>query len=298
MSSTTIYEYGVTTSGSGDFKINHPGAPNAGIATIESLVAGDQFAFEGKTYTYAGGADLGGPGGTQVGFFAYAPNGNLQFFSLNENNVNLKNQSLYLNTSQGETICFCAGTRIATPAGPVAVEELRIGQLVSTADGGSAPVLWVGRQTVSTVFGDPQRVLPIRIRAGALEDNLPQRDLLVSPCHALLVDGVLVQVGALVNGRSIVREDAMPSVFTYYHVETEAHALVLAEGVAAETFIDNVGRQAFDNWAEHEALYPDGRAIPELPYPRAAAARQVPAALAARLQQRAHRATGVLRQAA
>jgi hypothetical protein len=176
-------------------------------------------------------------------------------------------------------VCFLAGTMIRTPQGGVAVETLHRGDLVVTADGHTMPVSWLGRQTVSTVFGDPLRVLPIRVMAGALGDNLPTRDLLVSPDHALLVAGVLIQAGALVNGVSIVRETNVPQTIVYYHVEVDDHALILAEGVPAETFVDNVDRLAFDNWDEHEALYPNGKAIAELPYPRAKAHRQVPRAI-------------------
>jgi hypothetical protein len=57
-------------------------------------------------------------------------------------------------------------------------------------------VAWLGKQTVSMVFADPLRSLPIRIKAGALDDNIPARDLLISPDHALLVAGVLVHAGA------------------------------------------------------------------------------------------------------
>jgi hypothetical protein len=185
------------------------------------------------------------------------------------------------------TICLLAGTMVATAAGGAAIEDLRPGDLVLTHDGREAPVLWVGRQTVSRRFADPLRSLPIRIKAGALGENLPARDLLVSPCHALLVDDVLVQAGALINGTSIVRETAMPETFLYYHVELADHAMILAEGVPAETFVDNVGRLAFDNWEEHLALFPEGREIDELPQPRVQSARQLPAAIADRLAARA-----------
>jgi len=87
---------------------------------------------------------------------------------------------------------------------------------------------------------------------------------------------VLIQAGALVNGCTILRETDVPETFTYYHVEVDGHALILAENTPAETFIDNVDRLAFDNWAEHQALYPDGKPIVEMPYPRAKAHRQVP----------------------
>src|SRR5271156_1251736 len=92
----------------------------------------------------------------------------------------------------------------------------------------------------------------------------------------LLVDDVLIQAGALVNGTSIVRETSVPETFTYYHVELDDHSLIFAENTPAETFVDNVDRLAFDNWQEHEALYPEGKPIIEMPYPRAKAHRQVP----------------------
>jgi hypothetical protein len=191
------------------------------------------------------------------------------------------------NNGSATAACFLSGTAIETPGGDVAVETLRPGDLVTVNDGRVLPVSWLGRQTVSRRFAEPLRTLPIRIKAEALGPNQPQRDLLLSPDHALLVDGVLVQAGALVNGVSIVRETDMPPVFTYYHVEVADHSLVFAEGVPAETFIDNVDRLAFDNWAEHEALVGVGVAITEMDLPRAKAVRQVPAGLRARLAARA-----------
>ena len=179
-------------------------------------------------------------------------------------------------TSYQDTICFLAGTMIRTPEGEVPIETLKRGDLVFTNDGRSVPVDWLGVQTVSLKFADKMRVLPIRIRAGAIAENVPSRDLLVSPDHALLVQGALIQAGALVNGSSIARETKVPTTFTYYHVEVEDHSLILAENTPAETFVDNVDRLGFDNWAEHEALYPNGKHIEELPYPRAKSHRQVP----------------------
>jgi hypothetical protein len=179
-------------------------------------------------------------------------------------------------------ICFYPGTRIATPTGERPVEELRRGDLVLTAAGVAAPVRWMGRQTVATAFADPARSLPVRIRAGALGEGLPRRDLLVSPGHAMLVDGVLVTAAALVNGVSIVIERDVPAVFTYHHVELADQSLILAEGAPAETFLDNAARESFDNWEEHAAL-DDGIAVSELLLPRATSARQVPAATQRRL---------------
>jgi len=184
-------------------------------------------------------------------------------------------------------LCFMAGTLIATPAGETTVEALRVGDVVQTHDGRTAPIRWIGRQTVSMVFADPLRVLPIRIRTGALGENAPARDLLVSTCHALLVDDILVQAGALVNGASIMREADVPEIFVYYHVELEDHSLLLAEGVPAETFIDSVDRMAFDNWDEHQQLAAEGWMTEEMAYPRATSARQVPGSIKRRLAARA-----------
>lgn len=190
-------------------------------------------------------------------------------------------------TGSDTIICFMAGTRIATPGGDIEVEKLRPGDLVLTADDAHRPVAWLGRQTVSLRFADPLRALPIRIRAGALDENRPCRDLLVSPDHALLIANLLVHAGALVNGTSIVREKQIPDAFVYYHVELDDHSLILAENVPAETFIDNVERRHFDNWAERQAPRLERGAMEELAFPRAKARRQVPKEIRAALDARA-----------
>jgi hypothetical protein len=177
------------------------------------------------------------------------------------------------------TVCFLAGTMIATPDGEVAVETLKPGDLVLTADGRSVPVRWLGINTVSTRFAEPQRSLPVRITAGALGRGLPRRDLLLSPDHAVLVGGVLAQAAALVDGAGIRRETAMPEIFRYYHVETAAHDLILAEGTPAETFVDNVSRMAFDNWAEFLEICGGEPPTGEMDYPRVKSFRQLPPAL-------------------
>ena len=183
--------------------------------------------------------------------------------------------------------CFFRGTHISTPDGERKVENLKAGDLVVTTQGLAAPVKWLGRQTVSTRFSDPLRVLPIRVRKGALGENIPARDLLLSPDHALLIGEVLIQAGALVNGSSVVREEHVPEVFTYFHLELADHSLILAENAPAETFIDNVDRLGFDNWQEHQALYAECAPLVEMPFPRAKSRRQVPSKVRALLEARA-----------
>jgi hypothetical protein len=178
------------------------------------------------------------------------------------------------------TVCFLAGTAIACPGGDRPVEDLAVGDIVITADGARRTIRFVGRQTFATVFADPLRTRPVCIRAGALGDGLPKRDLCLSPDHAVLVGGMLVQAGALIDGVGVTRMTGLPERFTYYHVEVEDHALILAEGLPAETFAGNVPRRRFDNWADYVELY--GAAappIPEMALPRIKSARQLPSSL-------------------
>jgi hypothetical protein len=255
-------------------------------------VTGDQFTYDNVTYTYVGAV-----GGGFVASRPAANNPKNTDYVLFTNDSTVKNTTVVLQPGTSTVICFLPGTQIATAQGEVSVETLKRGDLVQTADGRAVPVRWVGRQTISTLFADPLRVLPICIKAGALAENVPSRDLYVSPDHAILIDDILVHASALVNGTSIVRAPAPAPTFTYYHVELTDHSLLLADNVPAESFIDNVDRLAFDNWAEHEAL-DETAPLVEMAYPRAKAARQVPVAIRARLAARGQALVGVVTTAA
>jgi hypothetical protein len=185
-----------------------------------------------------------------------------------------------------EIPCYYEGSLIDTPLGKMPVEALSVGDDVLTADGHPAAVSWIGHRRVSAFFADPLRAYPIRIKANALAENMPSRDLLLSPDHAILVDNLLIQAGALVNDISIFRETNVPEMFTYYHIELDNHRLILAENTPAETFIDNIDRVAFDNWADHEVPCPEGRSPIEMSYPRVKSYRQVPQQIRRRLAAR------------
>ena len=149
--------------------------------------------------------------------------------------------------------CFAHGTRVAVPGGERTVERLAVGELVVTASGLVRPIRWIGRRSYAGRFlaANPA-VQPIRLRAGCLGAGLPRRDLLVSPEHAMFVDGVLIPAGVLVNGATIVREHRLAEVH-YVHIELETHDLVLAEGAATETYLDDDSRGVFHNAAEYGA---------------------------------------------
>jgi hypothetical protein len=149
--------------------------------------------------------------------------------------------------------CFLPGTRIATPAGEVKIEELRIGDSVSTASGEIKPVKWVGKRQFQRA-SDPGAA-PVKISRFAIDGEAPLADLYVSPAHAIYIDGVLIPAQNLVNGVTIVA-NAKPEMLTltYYHVELDTHEAILAEGLAVETFLGN-DRGSFDNADEYVALY-------------------------------------------
>ena len=185
--------------------------------------------------------------------------------------------------------CFLAGTLIATPTGDRPVETLAVGDPVLTAGGRTVPVRWVGRRTVVTAFGPGPKQAPMEIAAGALGSGLPARPLRLTADHALLVDGLLVQAAALVGtaARRLTAAELGERYTVVYHVETEAHDLIVAEGVAAETFLNNVTRRRFDNYAEFEGLYGEtGSVIGEMDVPRVKSARQLPQAIRRRLDER------------
>ena len=150
--------------------------------------------------------------------------------------------------------CYVTGTRILTRRGKVAVEDLNLGDMVLTLGGGARPIIWLGRRRINIVrHPAPRLVWPIRVRAGAIEERAPLRDLLLSPDHALYVDGVLLPVRLLVNGVSIVTETACRAV-TYHHIELDAHDLVFAEGQLAESYLDPGDRATFAGAGATDAL--------------------------------------------
>ncbi len=136
------------------------------------------------------------------------------------------------------------------------MENLAAGDLARTASGALRPVKWIGRRQLDLKRRPaPANVWPVRIGAGAFGDNLPVRDLCVSPGHNLLVDDVLIPAIALVNGATIVQETW--EKVTYWHVELDSHDILLAEGLPAESYLDCGNRAAFANGAVAIELFPD-----------------------------------------
>jgi Ca2+-binding RTX toxin-like protein len=150
-------------------------------------------------------------------------------------------------------VCFAEGTRIVTPNGEDAVENLRAGDMVLAMRDGQAgfePLRWVGFMDVAVPRNAAMaaKTAPILIKAGALAAGMPARDLRVSPDHAMELDGHLIPAKHLVNGSSIIQETWCRRV-RYFHLELEAHGLLLSEGTWSESYLDDGNRHAFNNAA-------------------------------------------------
>lgn len=144
--------------------------------------------------------------------------------------------------------CFTQGVLIRTPGGPKAVETLRPGDLVWTADGGPKPL----RRVLTRSFGAAElaadrSLRPILLRAHALGEGRPTRDLRVSPQHRVLISGwraslnwgtdeLLVPARALVDGVDVVVDDEATEV-TYYHLVFDRHEIVASEGLLSESYL-------------------------------------------------------------
>ena len=137
--------------------------------------------------------------------------------------------------------CFLSGTKIRTESGEIAIEDLRAGDVVLTASGNPQAI----RQIDSwEAVRDPGRdwlrhVAPIKVCRSALAPNVPCRDLYLSPGHSLYLDGVLMRVGALENGCSIVRcarYDA--DRLNYFHLRLDDHQIIFAEGAPVKSLLD------------------------------------------------------------
>jgi hypothetical protein len=152
--------------------------------------------------------------------------------------------------------CFCPGTLITTDRGKVAVQDLHPGMRVVTAAGAERPVRWIGWRCMDfTRHPDPAAARPIRILADAFEHGVPHNDLLLSPDHAVYIDGLLIPAKLLVNGMTI-RQETTCEATTYYHVELDSHDVLLTEGLPTESYLDTGNRSTFENARGMVTLYP------------------------------------------
>ena len=191
-----------------------------------------------------------------VGASSLTGPGNLLTQLLDQAGAGVTVSYTYLAANTDSASCFAAGTRIATTRGEVSVETLRPGDQVRCVLGDDAEVIWIGRRQIDCArHAKPTSVWPVRVCAGAFADRVPVRDVLLSPDHSVFVNDVLIPVKHLINGTTVVQEQY--GTVMYYHVELPRHDVLLANGLAAESYLDTGDRVHFANGGNVVTLHPE-----------------------------------------
>jgi Hint domain len=159
--------------------------------------------------------------------------------------------------------CYLKGTQILTPGGQRPIEALSTGDCLVTGNGATSLIKWIGRigcdRDDDGSWG--RDVQPVRIVRGALGHNVPNADLLVSQNHRLYLGGILIRASDLLNGTTI-RIDPCRNycALEYYHILTESHHIIYANGATSETLLPTqITRAIFDNYEEYQRLHEEER---------------------------------------
>ncbi len=221
--------------------------------TIANVGNGDEFVFDGANFT--------GDTATLTGSTLTVKSGATTVLTMN--NVGLDSGSSATFKVSGDVIsavCYARGTMLRTPEGEIPVERMRSGRhIVTLVDGVemTTTVKWLGHRRIDLrSHPQPETVQPVRIIRGAIADNVPHRDLVVSPDHAIFIDGKLICARQLINGTTIRQETNWAAV-DYYHVQLDEHAILLAEGLPAESYLETGNAGFFGNSGVPMVLHPD-----------------------------------------
>lgn len=166
--------------------------------------------------------------------------------------------------------CFTPGTKIATQRGETLVESLVAGDKVVTRDNGIQEIRWIGKKKIDwRVMTTNPHLKPILVRQGSLGNDLPERDLMISPNHRVLVANdrtalqfdeaeVLVAAKHLIGGISVRSVDSIGT--TYIHFLFDRHEVVLSDGIWSESFQPtDTSLKGFGNSQRNEIfeIFPD-----------------------------------------
>lgn len=192
-----------------------------------------------------------------------------------------------------QVVCFCSGTMILTPRGPVPIENLSKGDFVETQDSGPQPIRWHGRRHISaSEMAAYPKLRPIRLSAGSLGEGRPSSDLMVSRQHRILVRSKIAQrmfgtMELLVPAIALtelpgIEEIETDDAVTYHHLLFDQHEIIMANDAESESLfngpqaVETIGAQAFE---EINHLWPDilgsGQGVGARPFHRGSKVRQM-----------------------
>lgn len=213
--------------------------------------------------------------------------------ALNGNYYALSNSTIAATGSLDNTAnfvyCFVKDTLISTPSGKKNIQDLCINDEILTHNHRCVKVKWVGKQVINPVFAHLRQELPIKISAHAIEINVPERDLFLSPDHAILLEGLMITAKSLVNHTTIYQVTEWEGDVEYYHIVTEHHEIILSEGTPSETLCVNgeIKPYTFVNAHHFKKAYPEGLFMEPINLPSIDYPRQLPQFIKNKLQLRA-----------
>ena len=152
-------------------------------------------------------------------------------------------------------VCFGKGTAIRTPRGDVLVEDLRVGDLVTTMDNGPQKIRWINTRSYDArQMQKGSHLHPVLIKRGTFG---AERDLLVSQQHGVLVGqsgDSFARAKHLADAAKGVRIAKGKKSVTYVHLMFDDHQVIFAENVPSESFYP--GPMALDQMSKpHRAAF-------------------------------------------
>lgn len=223
--------------------------------TVKSMDPGDVF--------YVNGWDTHTVTGSFHTFTYTGTDGNTHTVTINAVSTN--------STGTATVVCFVRGTLISTPDGPVPIEQLSMDDIVQCGDGLARPIQWIGSRVVpSEELEQNPNIRPVLLRADAIEEGVPHTDLMLSPQHRIVLEGVLPELlfgdprvltaaTHMENDHSILRQHDCREV-EYFHILLDGHHTVFANGLEAETlFLGDAASQALGPEARSEifTIFPE-----------------------------------------
>ena len=195
----------------------------------------------------------------QGDFYDYKAQNNL-YQSSQDGNLYISSTPQNNTETDGVLVCFLSGSMIRTSEGDMPVEDIQIGDQVIAFDWKNnkdvtRSVVWVGKAhaTVRPELHDDEAGWPVRVLKDAIADGVPYKDMLITAEHCLFFKDRFVPVRMLVNGVSIFYDKSITS-YDYYHVETEQHSVITADGMLTESYLDTGNRSSFRQEGKIAAL--------------------------------------------
>lgn len=234
----------LVSTGSYMYNINgrFPSTNNIGYAGIPLYYSNDGIYFSGEVTN---------PPGTSMGFYNQHIFFTTGYYNYGQKVVLSESSSAYHGPTQGDPICYLAGSKVETLHGLKNIEDIEIGEKILTYNKEGKvlreeKIIWCGYNTVFVKknFPDDRAGYPVRILKDAISKNIPFKDFLVTPEHGIFLKGKFVPARMLVNGASMFFDKSIEK-YSYYHIETERHAIIKVDGVFSETYLDTGNRKSF-----------------------------------------------------